>query len=563
MDSKRIIIALVLSFAVFFGWQALFPPAKTAKTEQAEQAASSPSQAPDQVQSQAPDQAGDADQAPAEEAETAVAEAAAMPASADITPTEGKPVTVVTPLYTAVFDSQGGRLESLKLAKYALSLDGDKNGDPADRVELVGDHPTLGLLIDDASTWQNAQWEASAEGTLEVEGEFALTFTGRVGQYAVQRTFTFSDATYLIKEKIRVENLGEMRDVDLTVAGRTTSLATTASRFNRTQATGLGPEGLFEEADEDTLREEGVGPYTSLSWGGLNNNYFIFAMLPESKDAAMRAGLDDNGYWTSFSENLGAVGKDQAESTDMRYYIGPMDRAALAQADAALSEAVYFGWFDFLAKPLLIFLVWIYDNVVANYGVAIIILTIIIKLIFWPLSQKSYKSMEQMKKLQPMIMKLREKYKDDKQKLNQETMQLYKTYKVNPAGGCLPMVVQIPVFFGLYKALLEALELRHASFIAHVPFTNLPWLADLSQPDPYYVTPIIMGLTMFLQQRMSPSTGDPTQRKIMMALPIVFTFLFLGFPAGLVVYWLCNNVLSIAQQYGLARKNKRSKESKA
>jgi YidC/Oxa1 family membrane protein insertase len=220
-----------------------------------------------------------------------------------------------------------------------------------------------------------------------------------------------------------------------------------------------------------------------------------------------------------------------------------------------LSDAVNFGWFDFLAKPLLVGLNFFYGYV-GNYGVAIIILTVIIKLIFWPLSQRSYASMEKMKKLQPMVAKLREKYGDDKQRLNQETMALYKTYKVNPMGGCLPMVVQIPVFFGLYKALLGAVELRHAPFIAHLPFTDLPWLADLSAKDPYYISPIIMGASMFLQQRMTPSTGDPTQQKIMLFMPLVFTFMFLQFPSGLVIYWLFNNLLSIGQQLMIARKSK-------
>ena len=180
----------------------------------------------------------------------------------------------------------------------------------------------------------------------------------------------------------------------------------------------------------------------------------------------------------------------------------------------------------------------------------------IIKLLFWPLSHKSYKSMEQMKKLQPMMAKIREKYADDREKMNSEIMQLYKTYKVNPAGGCVPMLLQIPVFFALYQALLGAIELRHAAFITHLPFTDMIWLADLSAKDPYYITPLVMGATMFLQQRMSPPMGDPMQAKIMMFMPVVFTFLFLNFPSGLVVYWLVNNVLSIAQQWLMIRKSK-------
>jgi YidC/Oxa1 family membrane protein insertase len=181
-------------------------------------------------------------------------------------------------------------------------------------------------------------------------------------------------------------------------------------------------------------------------------------------------------------------------------------------------------------------------------------LTILIKLLFWPLSHKSYKSMEQMKKLQPMMQKIREKHADDRERQNQEVMNLYKTYKVNPAGGCLPMLVQIPVFFGLYQALLNSIELRHASFITYLPFTDKIWLADLSAADPFYITPIVMGLTMLLQQMMTPSTGDPVQKKMMMFMPLVFTFMFLNFPAGLVVYWLVNNVLSIAQQWFMLRK---------
>jgi YidC/Oxa1 family membrane protein insertase len=158
---------------------------------------------------------------------------------------------------------------------------------------------------------------------------------------------------------------------------------------------------------------------------------------------------------------------------------------------------------------------------------------------------------------------IREKYPDDRNKMNEELMQLYKTYKVNPAGGCLPVVVQIPVFFGLYQALLNAIELRHASFIHFLPFTHMVWLADLSAKDPYYITPLVMGATMFLQQKMTPAPGDPTQAKIMMFMPVIFTFMFLNFPAGLVIYWLVNNVLSIAQQWMLMRSSRTAVRQKA
>ena len=218
-----------------------------------------------------------------------------------------------------------------------------------------------------------------------------------------------------------------------------------------------------------------------------------------------------------------------------------------------MEQAVNFGFFDILAKPLL----WVlkfFNNYLHNYGWAIILLTILVKIVFWPLTHKSYKSMKDMQKLQPKMAKIREKHKDNREKMNQEMMALYKTYKVNPMGGCLPMVIQIPVFFALYSLLGYAIELRQAHFLL--------WINDLAAPDrlpigvpiPYVgdgipVLTLLMGASMFIQQKMTPTTGDPTQAKLMLFLPVVFTFMFINFASGLVLYWLVNNVLSIGQQY--------------
>ena len=218
-----------------------------------------------------------------------------------------------------------------------------------------------------------------------------------------------------------------------------------------------------------------------------------------------------------------------------------------------LDQAVNFGFFDIISKPLL----WVlkfFNGFMHNYGWAIIVLTILVKILFWPLTHKSYKSMKDMQKLQPKMAKIREKYKDNREKMNQEMMALYKTYKVNPMGGCLPMVIQIPVFFALYSLLGYAIELRHAPFLL--------WINDLSAPDrlpigvmiPYVgngipVLTLLMGASMFIQQKMTPTTGDPTQAKLMLFLPVIFTFMFINFASGLVLYWLVNNVLSIGQQY--------------
>ena len=249
------------------------------------------------------------------------------------------------------------------------------------------------------------------------------------------------------------------------------------------------------------------------------------------------------------------------EQVEFNLFFGPKSLKLLKSLGHDLNLAINFGWFDFLAKPFLYFMNFLY-GFIPNYGVAIILLTVVTKIIFWPLGSKSYKSMNEMKKIQPLLAEIKEKYGNDKKRMNEEVMGLYKTYKINPMGGCLPMVAQIPVFFALYRMLYETIELRHAPFLL--------WIKDLSAPDrlfhfafsipfmePPYGIPvltIIMGATMFIQQKMTPAVGDPTQAKMMMILPFVFTVIFVNFSAGLVLYWLINNVLSILQQYIISRK---------
>jgi YidC/Oxa1 family membrane protein insertase len=241
--------------------------------------------------------------------------------------------------------------------------------------------------------------------------------------------------------------------------------------------------------------------------------------------------------------------------------MGPKSLSLLRSLNNDLDRAIDFGWVDFFAKPCLMLMNFIY-RFIPNYGVAIIILTLITRAMFWPLAQKSYKSMGEMRKLQPLMQEIREKYKGDKAKMNQEMMTLYRTYKINPMGGCLPMLIQLPVFFALYRMLYQAIELRHAPFFG--------WITDLSAPDrlfefgfkipfmdPPYGIPvltIIMGASMILQQKMTPAPGDPTQAKMMMLMPVIFTFIFINFSSGLVLYWLVSNIFSIAQQYYTQKK---------
>ncbi|MBG0791227.1 MAG: membrane protein insertase YidC [Desulfovibrionaceae bacterium] len=542
-EQVRLVVALVLSFIVIFGWQYLTAPSSQEQAEMARKAADAEKKA-----------AALTEQAPAADVQSETAPAP------EFIPTAGVPVTVDTPLYTATFNSQGGILEKFVLKNYRETI---KEDSPF--VDLIGANAfakgPLGLILTqngkEFHTWKRGQWafDGSDITLAATDATKTLTFTGQSGDFRIKRVLTFHSDSYLIEEAATVTNLtatGVEGALSFTAAAK--SMSAEDDRYNPTMVVYLTNDAREEMTDRDDLKEKGVSAAGGLKWGSIESNYFLFAVLPSEEDTSLSAGVQDDIFRMAVTEESTFM-PNVAKTLKASYFIGSTDREMLAKMPNDLDEAVNFGWFDFLAKPLLIGLNFFYDFV-GNYGVAIIILTIIIKLIFWPLSQKSYSSMEQMKKLQPMIQKLREKYGDDKQRLNQETMALYKTYKVNPMGGCLPMLVQIPVFFGLYKALLGAVELRQAAFISHVPFTDLPWLADLSAKDPYYVTPIIMGASMFLQQKMTPSAGDPTQQKIMLFMPLIFTFMFLNFPSGLVIYWLFNNLLSIGQQLMIARASK-------
>ena len=538
MEQKRVMLAVLISFVIIVLWSWLMPQPK-APVNNAEQAnqtqeqkapetASAPAKAP-----QSPDLAG----------------------QGGFNPSAGEIIEVNTPLYIAKFDTAGGVMVNFMLKKYKMTIDKDSQD-----VDLVGpdaiSKAPMGLIVNGLPTWSKAQWSFSGENmNLGAEGTGSLVFTGKMDGMTIVRTLTFAGDSYLVNEDVTLVNHTSsqlVESVAFTAASR--SLSAADNRYNPTRVSYYDTEGLTEVSDRDDLTETGVEKTGDISWGAIQSNYFLIAVLPGQNQSTMKGGYQDKVFRVAVSQSATIPAGQQSELR-CTYFIGPCDRDILAKSPANLKESVNFGWFDFIAKPLLIALVWLYKYV-HNYGLAIILLTIGIKILFWPLSHKSYKSMEQMKRLQPMMAKLREKYKDDKERMNQELMQLYKTYKVNPAGGCVPMLLQIPVFFGLYKALLGAIELRHAVFIEYLPFTHKLWLADLSAKDPFYITPIIMGITMFLQQRLSPQAGDPTQQKVMLLMPLVFTFLFLNFPSGLVVYWLVNNVLSIAQQWWMMRKVK-------
>jgi YidC/Oxa1 family membrane protein insertase len=280
-------------------------------------------------------------------------------------------------------------------------------------------------------------------------------------------------------------------------------------------------------------------------WIALIQHYFLAAWLPKNgvpREFYVRRVDSLNAVGVIIPAGAIASGSNSVVNTQL--YAGPQDQQRLAQLAPGLDLSVDYGWLTVIAVPLFWFLRFLHKWI-GNWGIAIILLTVTIKLLFYPLSQASYRSMARMRVLAPKLQRLKEQYGDDRQRMQQAMMELYKTEKINPLGGCLPIVVQIPVFIALYWVLLASVELRHAPFGL--------WIDDLSRPDPWYVLPILMGATMIFQTRLNPEPPDPVQAKVMKIMPIAFSIFFFFFPAGLVLYWLVNNILSIAQQWHINR----------
>jgi len=434
-------------------------------------------------------------------------------------------------------------------------LDLDQKGPLALTFSLPKLDPNLGRLA----------FQPSAESLKVTAGRQSLSFSAEAAGVRIQKIYTFQSNSYAWNLKVRLHNASGRRlelQPSLGLAEKRSRSESASYAFTGIQFT---TDGSFKEEDASDLKD-------TPSFGGAVNfmalaiPYFMGAVAPEDKGGNIPIkryvnGAEEKGIMLAslVDPPLTLEPGQEAELNYLVFY-GPKDLKVLEPLGHDLARAVDFGWFDIIAKPMLAALNFFY-SFVGNFGLGIILVTLLTKLLFWPLTKKSYKSMKEMQKLQPHVAKIRERYKEDKQRMNQEIMQLYKTYKVNPAGGCLPMIVQIPVFIAFYKVLGSAIELRHAPFFW--------WINDLSAPDrlpigftiPYVgdglpVLTLLMGASMFLQQKMTPTTGDPTQAKMMMLMPVVFTVMFINFPAGLVLYWLVNNVFSIGQQYLTNRSKK-------
>lgn len=519
---KNLALALALSLGILVGFQVLFPPKATD-----------------------PAASGQPGVASSTEAWTDPSSPAAAPATAAAPYSPGDVVEVKTPLYTARFAAQGGRLVGFQLARYRDSaaadagpydLVRDRNGGP---LALIWRNES-GAVVDDRSV----VYEVKATSNEPVAGQpSVVTMRGRTsGGATITKTLQVPSDSYVLSFDVTTEGLPS------------TPLAVGWSRDLRPGKPSSDVEGAvgyfdgkLHPFDAATLEEAEVVEGKA-SWAGYAEHYFLAALVPAERTplkmvASATEGSGHSALWTS------------APAASVRYglYVGPKSFDELEAAGHDLVQAVDLGWFWFVAKPLL-FALRLIEGALGNYGWAIILLTMAVRAAFYPVNKKQIEAMKGMQRIQPEVKKIQERYANDREKLNLEMMELYRRHKVNPLAGCLPMLVQLPVFIGLYNVLLQSIELRHAPFVG--------WISDLSQPDrlgtlaiPFVDPPgipvmtLLMGASMIVQQKMTPSTADPAQQRVMMLMPVVFTVMFVNFPAGLVLYWLSNNVLSIAQQW--------------
>lgn len=450
-------------------------------------------------------------------------------------------VTVDTPLFHATFSSFGGGVKVFELKKHNDTYKDDSR--PVNLAFAVrGEYPLeTGLKVEGLPEHINFKPSTQVINIVgEETAELVFAWTSPEG-VKLEKVYSFDAGRYTINTQLRLKN-----GSTAAVTGKTTSILTAyySDKYTRFHS---GPVTMAESGTDrigpDDEPEMGKG---KAWWLGLEDKFFLLALIPKSEQLlSWKQGFVTEDKAKTSLDFPVDLGPGQSEVYKYDAFLGPKEYSELKAEGVHLEDAIEFGYFSFMAVPTLAALKFL-QHYLVNWGLAIIIFTILIKIAFHPLTKKSLVSMKEMQNLQPQMKALKEKHKDDKTKMNKEIMELYRRHSVNPLGGCVPMVLQIPVFIALYEALAVAIELRHVPFIF--------WLQDLSSKDPYYVTPLLMGATMFLQQKLTPTSMDPMQSKMMMAMPIVFTFLFLSFPAGLVLYWLTNNCLTVAQHWHIHKK---------
>ena len=468
----------------------------------------------------------------------------------------GRLIRVTTGAMQLWIDPHGGDITRVQLPRYPVSI--DKPDDPFLLLDKRADHTYIaesGLIGRDGLDVNGNRPTYEFDGNdvnLPNGGEVRLK-TSVGGDIQVDKFFKFTADDYVVDVGYEIANHSD-RTLEVKQFGQ-------LKRDNRDLSAGssytLGPKPYlgaalstnneryhkltFKAIDEQPYRETVTG-----GWIAMLQHYFISAWVANPKEENYFYGQkrEDGDYVVGFSGPAETVAPGTTAHLSSRFYAGPKDQGRLEAIAPNLNLTVDYGFLWWLAVPLFQLLKWLH-SVVGNWGFAIILLTLIVKLVLYPLSAASYRSMANMRRVAPQMKRLQERYADDRQKLSQEMMNFYKKEKINPLGGCLPMVLQMPVFISLYWVLFESVELRQAPFLF--------WIRDLAVMDPFFVLPILMGGSMYLTQALSPTMPDPVQARVMKFMPVMFTVMFLFFPAGLVLYWLVNNVLSIAQQWFITR----------
>lgn len=469
-------------------------------------------------------------------------------------PSSDRLVVVETPVMRAVIDRYGGDIVHTSLLKFKADLE-----TPDIPVVLLdrSAHRTYvaqsGLTGIDRDT-ERPLFEVSRDEYVLQEGQLEVVLRHQEDGFQVEKIFRFSATEYVVPISYRIQNHG----ADSLSVRMFVQIKRDASPIQDRGAGFFAPraylgaalttdDSRYKKVSFEDIETSSFSAVVTGGWIALLQHYFISAWIADSDqryDYFGRRG-SDGIYRFGFIGPQVLIGAGREAELSARFYAGPKDQGSLREIAENLSLTVDYGWFWWLSVPLFVILDLIQDYVY-NWGLAIILLTVVIKLILWPLAATSYKSMAKLRKVTPQMKRIQERFADDSTKLRQAMMELYQKEKVNPLQGCLPMLLQMPVFIALYWVLYESVELRHAPFFG--------WIQDLSSHDPFYVLPILMGASMFAAQALNPPAPNPTQQRMMQLMPLFFTIIMAFFSAGLVLYWLMNNVLSFAQQWWITRR---------
>jgi YidC/Oxa1 family membrane protein insertase len=549
MDNLRLILFFSLAFLglmLYQAWQQDYGTSPAQTVNQSQSGAPAVSTSTEQPSGGVPDVEVSA---PTESASANVSKEAVSAA--------GQIVRVETDLLDLEISTKGGTVIRSLLRDFPLSLD-----QPDSEVELLSpDAPKMYIaqsgLIGSAkgiAPSHDAIYQAEVTDYKMKAGEDSLVvpMTWQSGDgINVTKTFTFHRGSYVIDVKHQIDNQSAQR-IAVRDYGQLQRMEPEDKRSGFTTYTYTGgvyynPTEKYEKIDFEEMAKKSLNVDSDKGWLAMIQHYFLSAWVPptEQVDHYYTNALPGPKYLIGSYSPVVTIEQGQDHGMSRKLYIGPKLQDKLESIAEGLELTVDYGWLTVIAKPIFWLLKTIH-NMVGNWGWAIIILTLLIKAAFYKLSETSYKSMANMRKFTPRMQALKDRYGDDKQRLNQAMMEMYKKEKINPLGGCLPILVQIPVFISLYWVLLETVELRQAPWIL--------WIHSLSDKDPYFILPLIMGVSMFVQQKLNPAPPDPMQAKIMMSLPFIFTVFFAFFPAGLVLYWVVNNLVSILQQWYITRK---------